>query len=248
MVSIAVIFIAGVSSKSRRQYAQPARGMNTNMRRIVVLVWDLPTRLFHWLTVVLVAAAYLTWRLNWMDWHALAGEALLALVLFRVAWGLVGSETARFARFLASPRLAVGHLSRLFHREPDEQLGHNPAGGWIILLFLALLLGEALTGVLVNNDVADEGPLTELLPAPVLNLFTDLHAVLWDVLLVAMVLHVAAIATYAVAKGQNLVWPMLTGRKRLPERTSPPRLASHTLAVAVLAGSAAAAALLSTFL
>lgn len=218
------------------------------MRRIVVLVWDLPTRLFHWLTVALVAAAYVTWRLNWMDWHALAGEALLALVLFRVAWGLVGSETARFAGFLAAPRRAVGHFFRLFRREPDEQVGHNPAGGWVILAFLALLLGETLTGVLVNNDVADEGPLTELLPAPVLNLITDLHAVLWDVLLVAMVLHVAAIGTYAVAKGQNLVWPMLTGRKRLPERTPPPRLASRTLAVVVLAGSAAAAALFSKFL
>jgi cytochrome b len=222
--------------------------MNTNMRRIVVLVWDLPTRLFHWLTVALVAAAYLTWRRNWMDWHALAGEALLALVLFRVIWGLLGSETARFTRFLISPRIAVRHLSTLFHREPDQQVGHNPAGGWVILLLLALLLGETLTGILVNNDVADEGPLTELLPASVLNLITDLHAILWDVLLATMVLHVAAIATYAVVKGQNLVGPMLTGRKLLPERTPPPRLASRARAVLVLAGSAAAAALLAQFL
>jgi cytochrome b len=218
------------------------------MRRIVVLVWDLPTRLFHWLTVALVAAAYVTWRLNWMDWHALAGEALLALVLFRVAWGLVGSDTARFARFLASPRAALRHLAQLFHREPDEQVGHNAAGGWMVLLLLALLLAETLTGVLVNNDVADEGPLTELLPAPVLNLFTDLHAVLWEVLLAAVAVHVAAIATYALATGKNLVGPMLTGRKRLPERTPPPQLASRTLAAVVLAGSAVAAALLAKFL
>ena len=77
----------------------------------------------------------------------------------------MGSETARFARFLASPRVAARHLARLFRREPDEQVGHNPAGGWMVLLLLALLLGETLTGIVVNNDVADEGPLTEMMPA-----------------------------------------------------------------------------------
>ena len=77
----------------------------------LVVAWDLPTRLFHWLTVALVAAAYATWRLNWMDWHALAGDALLALLLFRVVWGFVGSETARFVRFVASPRAAAHHLN-----------------------------------------------------------------------------------------------------------------------------------------
>ena len=117
----------------------------------------------------------------------------------------------------------------------------------MVLLMLALLLGEALTGVLVNNDVSDEGPLTELLPASVLNLFTDLHAVLWDVLLAAIALHVAAIATYAAAKRQNLVWPMLTGRKQLPAQ-APPRVASRTRAVVVLAVSAAVTALLATYL
>ena len=95
-------------------------------------VWDLPTRLFHWLAIILVLAAWLTERLNWMDWHAFAGKALLALLLFRLAWGVVGSDTARFARFVASPRAAALHLARLFHREPDEQIGHNAAGGWMV--------------------------------------------------------------------------------------------------------------------
>ena len=95
-----------------------------------VLVWDLPTRLFHWLTVTLMLAAYITWRIDWVNWHALVGEALLALVLFRIVWGFVGSDTARFARFLASPYVAIRYLARLFRREPDMQVGHNPAGGW----------------------------------------------------------------------------------------------------------------------
>ena len=117
-----------------------------------VIVWDLPTRAFHWLTVALVAGAYVTWRFNWMDWHAWCGDALLALLLFRLVWGFVGSDTARFARFLASPRAATHHIARLFTREPDTQVGHNPAGGWMVLLLLALLLGQTLTGVVDNND------------------------------------------------------------------------------------------------
>lgn len=211
-------------------------------------VWDLPTRLFHWLTVVLVVAAYVTWRLNWMDWHADAGDVLLALLLFRLGWGAVGSDTARFAHFVRSPRAAARHLTRLFHREPDEQAGHNPAGGWMVLLLLALLAGETLTGIVVNNDVADEGPLTGIMPAWLANLVTDLHELLWDALLAAIALHVAVIGIYAAVKGQHLLLPMLTGRKRLPATLPAPRLASPALACGLFAGSAIAAALLANFL
>lgn len=213
-----------------------------------MVVWDLPTRLFHWLTVALVAAAYITWRFNWMDWHLLVGDALLALLLFRVAWGFIGSETARFSRFLASPRAAIHHLAHLLHREQDGQIGHNPAGGWMVLLMLALLLGQTLTGILDNNDVADAGPLTGIMPAMVANLIDELHTLFWDALLAAVALHLLAIAVYAVAKGHNLLQPMLTGRKRLPGRGAPPRLASPALALLVLCCSAAVAALLATYL
>ena len=217
-------------------------------RERTVLVWDLPTRLFHWLTVALMPAAYITWRIEWVNWHAFVGEALLTLVLFRIVWGFVGSDTARFARFLVSPHAATRHLARLFRREPDVQVGHNPAGGWMVLLLLALLLGETLTGIVDNNDVADEGPLSHAVPAMVLNLVTDLHSLLWNALLAAAVLHVTAISIYAVAKGQNLLWPMLTGRKQLPDQITPPRITSLGLAGVVLGGSAAAVALLATFL
>jgi cytochrome b len=213
-----------------------------------VLVWDLATRGFHWLMVLLVSAAYVTWRLNWMAWHVYAGDAVLALVLFRLAWGVAGSDTARFAHFLAPPRAALRHLLHVFRREPDEQLGHNAAGGWMVMLLLALLLGQTLTGILVNNDVADEGPLTELLPAWLLNLFSALHSWLWNALLAAITLHLAAIAIYALVKGQNLVRPMVTGRKTLPQRVTTPHFASPVRAVLLLCGSAAIAALLARFL
>jgi cytochrome b len=227
------------TDESATQQKQPSRP---------VLVWDVPTRLFHWLAVVLVAAAYATSKLNWMDWHVRIGETLLALVLFRLLWGFFGSETSRFHSFLKAPAAAWRHLRQVFHREADLQVGHNSAGGWMVVLLLALLLGETLSGLYINNDIADDGPLTQWVPAAIANAITALHTILWDALLAAVALHVLAIVVYAVAKGHNLLRPMVTGRKRLPERVRAPRQASVMLALLLLVISATAVTLLATYL
>ena len=210
----------------------------------VVRVWDASIRLFHWLVAALVAAAYATWRLNWMVWHGWIGDLLLALLLFRLLWGFFGSETARFSRFLTSPRIAFEHLKYALLREPDRQVGHNPAGGWMVLFLLALLLAETLTGIYVANDIADVGPLTGIVPAAVANAIDASHAILWDVLVAAIVLHVLAIFGYAAVKGQNLLLPIITGTKVLPEPVVAPRMGSPARAAVLFAGSAAAAAII----
>jgi cytochrome b len=210
----------------------------------VVLVWDIPVRIFHWLIVALVAAAYATWRLNWMVWHGWIGYAVLTLVLFRLLWGFFGGETARFSGFLSAPRTVFQHLKNSFRREPDHQVGHNPAGGWMVVLLLALLLVETLTGVYVANDIADEGPLTEIVPARAADAIASAHAIVWDVLLAAIVLHVLAIAGFAAIKGQNLLHPMVTGTKVLPASVVAPRAGSPARAGLLLLGCALATALL----
>lgn len=212
------------------------------------MIWDAPTRLFHWTVATLVVAAYVTWRLNWMQWHTLIGDAVLALVLFRLAWGFVGSDTARFSHFLASPAAALRYLTRAWRREPDAQAGHNPAGGWMVLLLLMLLLAETLTGLFVNNDVADVGPLTALAPAWVDNLITDLHGILWQALLAAIALHLLAVAAYWTLKRQNLVLPMIVGRKALPASVRPPDMVQPTRALLLFGFSVVAAAALANFL
>lgn len=214
----------------------------------IVVVWDAPTRLFHWLTAVLVAAAYATWRLNWMEWHSRVGTVLLALLIFRLLWGLFGSDTARFSHFIASPRTSVRQLAHIFRREPDRQAGHNPAGGWMVLLLLALLLGETLTGVYIDNDIANVGPLTEFTPAPIADAIEVLHATFWNALLAAIALHIAAILVYAVAKRHNLLVPMITGRKTLPAGVVQPRMAGLARAGLLLAASGIVAAALVKFM
>ena len=224
----------------------PAPRMSDAFRPVVV--WDGPVRLFHWLAAALVAAAYATWRLNWMVWHGRVGDALLALLLFRLMWGVCGSETARFSRFVVSPPAAVRHLIRALRREPDWQIGHNPAGGWMVLLLLMLLFAETLTGLYVANDIADVGRFTEAVPARIANAIEAAHAIGWDVLLAAIGLHVLAVLGYAAVKGQNLLQPMIIGTKALPADLPAPRLASPARAAVLFAGSVAAAALLANFI
>jgi cytochrome b len=214
----------------------------------IVLVWDIFIRVFHWLIVALVAAAYATWRLNWMVWHGWVGDAVLTLLLFRLSWGFFGSETARFRGFLSSPRRVLQHLKYSLRREPDHQVGHNSAGGWMVLILLALLLVETLTGIYVANDIADEGPMTEMVPAWAANAIASSHAIVWDALLAAIVLHVLAIAGFAAIKGQNLLRPMITGTKVLPASVAEPRVGSPALAALLLLGGAMVAALLANLL
>ncbi len=215
-----------------------SRGTEGGTPTHVLFVWDLPTRLFHWLVAGLVVAAYATWRLNWMSAHAQVGDVILVLTVFRVLWGFFGSETARFSTFLVWPWRAAAYVLRMFRREPDRQLSHNPAGGWMVVLLLVLLSVESSSGVVILNDIADQGRITPYMPPYMANMLTSLHAIVWNVLLGAIVVHILVIALYAAAKRQNLVGPMIGGSKRLPAFVSQPRTASLARAAALLAFSA----------
>jgi cytochrome b len=213
--------------------ARRAREIKLSMR-----VWDAPIRLFHWIVVLLIATSYASVHEGWMQIHFISGYCMLTLLLFRLAWGFVGSETARFARFLGSPIAALQHLARLHRREPDTEIGHNSAGGWMVLVMLLLLCVQAGTGLFSNDQVLSEGPLAKYVGQAVSDRISSIHAFNFNLILAAIVLHLAAITIYAVVKGQNLVTPMITGRKRLPAMTRQPRLANPLLALLLLAVAA----------
>jgi cytochrome b len=207
-------------------------------------VWDAPIRLFHWVLIVLIGTSWLTQYEDWMGWHKLSGYTILTLLLFRIAWGFVGSDTARFSRFLRSPLAALRHLGQITRREPDTEIGHNAAGGWMVLVMLALLLVQAVSGLFANDDIDTEGPLTNLISKQQSDWFSHVHSLTFTLIEIVIVLHVLAITAYIVLKKQNLVRPMITGKKRLPGATRAPRMASPLLAVAILIVAAAAVAAL----
>jgi cytochrome b len=203
-----------------------------------VTVWDPWIRLVHWAIVILLAISYFSIQAGNMRLHFVAGYATLALVLFRIAWGIVGSDTARFLRFLRPPQAALRHLRDFTKAEDDREVGHNAAGGWMVMLLLALLLAQTLTGLFADTGYGDYGPLAKAVDGATSDRLTGLHHAIFNLILAAAALHVTAVAAYAFLKGHDLVRPMVTGRKRLPETTASPRLGSPALAAALL-GTAA---------
>jgi cytochrome b len=206
-------------------------------------VWDLPVRLFHWTLVILIFVSWLTQELGRMDLHKLCGYTIMALLLFRLAWGFVGSDTARFSKFLRSPLAAFRHLGQLHRREPDTEIGHNAAGGWMVLVMLGMLAVQVGSGLFSNDDVLTEGPLAHFVSKETSDWLSHVHSINFKLTEAVIVLHVLAIATYALLKGHNLVRPMITGKKRMPGATRAPRMASPLLAIVILAiaGGAVAA-------
>ena len=218
-----------------------SRPMNLPMR-----VWDAPTRLFHWAIVLLIATSYISVQKNWMQLHLMSGFTVLTLLLFRVVWGFVGSDTARFRQFLRSPVAGLRHLAQFTRREPDTEIGHNAAGGWMVLLMLGLLAGQVGTGLFANDDGGTEGPLAKYVTKETSDWLSGIHAKSFNVLIGLMALHVLAVVGYAVIKRQNLLRPMITGKKRLPAATPAPRMASSLLALAILILAGAAVWILAT--
>ena len=184
-------------------------------------VWDRATRLFHWLLLLAVAAAYAGAWAHQPALHRASGFCVLALLLFRIAWGFVGSDTARFAQFMKPPAATWRHLADLPVRAPDRSVGHNAACGWMTVIILALLAGTVGTGL----AHAARHPTA--------------HAQMAWILLGVIALHLVAVLAYAVFKRQNLVRPMITGRKRLPGATPAPRMMSQALALLLLLIAAA---------
>jgi len=203
--------------------------------RLSMRVWDAPTRLFHWAIVLLLCFSWFTAETERMQLHFLSGEAILVLLIFRVAWGFTGSETSRFRNFLTSPIAGLRHLSGIARREPDNEIGHNAAGGWMVLVLLALLAAQVCTGLFSNHDdLVNQGPLADHVSKELSDRISAWHHLNFNLILAAVALHVLAVLTYAVLKRQDLVRPMVTGKKRMPAAMRAPRMASSLLALALL--------------
>lgn len=205
-------------------------------------VWDLPVRLFHWTLVILLAISWLTAEEGGdaMSYHMWSGYTILTLVLFRLAWGLWGSYHARFKNFLRGPRTTFAYALTFFKGRTPAYAGHNPLGGWMIIVLLLLLLVQAVTGLFANDDIAVEGPLYAWVSKDTSDFLTRVHHLNIDIVWILIGMHVAAAFYYLIVKRENLIVPLFTGRKRLsPEaQEQDTRFASLWAALLTLAAIA----------
>jgi cytochrome b len=177
-------------------------------------VWDLPLRIVHWAMVLLLIVLVATAKIGGdaMDWHVRAGESMLTLVLFRILWGFLGSHHARFANFVRGPSTVLAYARSLLRPSHAQFVGHNPLGGWMVLLLLAALLVQASSGLFSNDDITTEGPLARLISKDLSDLISTFHSRnAWFVLALAGV-HIAATLFYLTRFKENLIGPMVHGR------------------------------------
>lgn len=178
-------------------------------------VWDIFVRLFHWSLAASILFAWWSGEQggNWMQWHMYAGYTVLGLVLFRLFWGFAGSHYARFSEFVRSPIHTLKYGLQLVKRKEPHYIGHNPLGGWMVLLLLLLSAAQAGTGLFANDEIFTEGPLVHLVSYDLSVEITRWHKLIFDGLLIAIGLHLLGVFTHQVFKREKLIQAMLHGRK-----------------------------------
>ncbi|MBF0425041.1 MAG: cytochrome b/b6 domain-containing protein [Magnetococcales bacterium] len=207
-----------------------------------VPTWDLPTRLCHGALVLLVVDAWVSHKFGdvLLRWHTWNGYAILTLLVFRVIWGFVGSSTARFADFIVGWRSLRHYLSGMSHGRMPHHLGHNPAGGWSVVVLLVLMILQGGSGLFASDEILASGPLRFLVGAEMSGKLTTWHSVGFRLLLGMIVLHLGGVFFHLFVGRDNLILPMLTGVKPADKVPSGvvARMQSPWLALPVLVGSA----------
>lgn len=167
-----------------------------------ILVWDLPTRVFHWLMVLSFAGAWLTAESErFRDLHVMLGYSLLGLIAFRLVWGFVGTRYARFKEFVRSPAVAMRYLKSLVSGKPEHYVGHNPAGAMAIILLLLLGIASGVSGWMTYNEMGGEW-------------LEEAHEVFSNLMLAVVGFHVIGVIVGSLAHRENLVRAMVTGIKQ----------------------------------
>ncbi|MGI1678466.1 MAG: cytochrome b/b6 domain-containing protein [Cellvibrionaceae bacterium] len=207
-------------------------------------IWDLPTRIFHWSLVVCIGYSWWSAEYGELIWHQRCGYILLALIIFRILWGFWGSSTSRFGHFLHGPKTVFNYIKTLFIKSPSNAkenpqteypIGHNPLGGWSVIVLLLVILGQILLGLFSEDvDGLDSGPLSYLVSYDVGRWAAKTHEALFDVLIILIGIHIFAAFFYLFYKHTNLIKPMFTGKISSPTNTTSESLVFRPLWIAIL--------------
>ena len=203
-----------------------------------VKLWDGAIRVVHWCFVLLLPALWWTQRQGNIALHEKLGYVALGLVVFRLFWGVAGSSTAQFHRFVRGPIGVFGYVRSLFSNSAEPVVGHNPLGGWSVLALLGLLGAQVVLGLFTQDtDGIESGPLARYVEYDTADWARGWHGTLFYVLLAFVAIHVGAILFYLFVKRENLVGPMVTGHRHMPATAAAPIIAPWwRLAIGVALG------------
>ena len=181
-----------------------------------IRLWDLPTRLFHWLLVLVVTGSLVTVNIGgtWMLWHERFGLTIIGLLSFRLVWGVIGSTYARFHQFVRGPSAVLAYMKGQW-----QSIGHNPMGALSVLAILGLLSFQAVTGLFATDAIAFDGPLYRAVLSSWNDTITSWHKLTYWFIYGLIGLHIATVFFYTLVKKDNLIKPMVTGRKSVSENS-----------------------------
>ncbi|GLP97168.1 cytochrome b/b6 domain-containing protein [Paraferrimonas sedimenticola] len=185
-----------------------------------VKVWDWPVRIFHWLGLALMVGLWWTAEQAEMDLHMMLGYSFGGLLVWRILWGVFGSQTARFSQFIRSPFTVLSYAKSLKKGQAPATLGHNPMGGYMVALMLSLMLAQFGSGLFSSDEVFTEGPLVAYASADTVSTLTWWHKTNFNLLLGCAGLHVLAVLVHSL-KGERIVPAMVHGHKPAPAQQSP---------------------------
>jgi len=210
---------------------------------IAVRVWDLPTRVFHWVLAICVIVSLTTAWIggNAMVWHLRSGYAVFALLVFRLGWGFFGGHWSRFATFAYPPSTSLRYLRGESRPDEHHHVGHNPLGAFSVFGLLLILAAQVGSGLFADDEIATTGPLNKFVSGKTAGVLTQWHTTFGQWLIVTLVvLHLAAVTFYLVRRKQNLIGPMLSGDKLLGAAAPASLDTAGSRIVALIAFAAAA--------
>lgn len=181
-----------------------------------IYVWDYVVRVCHVVFILGVISAFVSYQLDYMEWHVLNGYVVLGALALRILWGFIGPSNARFSHFLVHPSRVYRYL-RHWRAQPVP-VGHNPLGGYAVVALLLVLAGQATSGLFADDEIMTTGPLAEYVSHAASQTLTELHEINFFFLLLPMIaLHITAALVYLRVKKTNLIKPMITGYKTVKD-------------------------------
>lgn len=181
-----------------------------------VKVWDIYTRLFHWALAIAILVSFISQDQGAMEIHIASGIVVLGLVAFRLLWGIFGTRTAQFRSFVRGPRTIIAYVRNSRATQFRPMIGHSPIGALSVIVLLALVTVQAVTGLFASDDIITEGPLAKFVTSDYVHLATDIHKTNANLLLAMIGLHIVAVVYYLIARREDLILPMITGAKKVP--------------------------------